>query len=74
MTEQAISPLRRRMIEDMSIRKFAAKTQHDYVQGSRTFAIQKHVAALDYFGEPESRPFHGRATPPEFAQNQRRNK
>ena len=31
MTEQAISPLRRRMIEDMSI-KFAAKTQHDYVQ------------------------------------------
>jgi hypothetical protein len=29
MTKQAISPLRRRMIEDMSIRKFAAKTQHD---------------------------------------------
>jgi hypothetical protein len=28
MTEQAISPLRRRMIEDMSIRKFAGKTQH----------------------------------------------
>jgi hypothetical protein len=32
MTEQAVSPLRRRMIEDMSIRKFAGKTQHDYVQ------------------------------------------
>jgi hypothetical protein len=31
MTEQAISPLLRRMIEDMSIRKFTAKTQHDYV-------------------------------------------
>jgi len=29
MTEQASSPLRRRMIEAMSIRKFAAKTQHD---------------------------------------------
>ena len=27
MTEQAISPLRRRMIEDMTIRKFAQKTQ-----------------------------------------------
>ncbi len=27
MTEQAIGPLRRRMIEDMSIRKFAAKTR-----------------------------------------------
>ena len=38
MTEQAISPLRRRMIEDMSIRKFAAKTQHDYVQRVMDFA------------------------------------
>jgi hypothetical protein len=27
MTEQAISPLRRRMIEDMTIRKFAQKTR-----------------------------------------------
>ena len=27
MTDEAISPLRRRMIEDMAIRKFAAKTQ-----------------------------------------------
>jgi hypothetical protein len=26
MTEQAVSPLRRRMIEDMSIRKFAGNT------------------------------------------------
>jgi integrase/recombinase XerD len=39
MTEQAISPLRRRMIEDMAIRKFAAKTQHDYVQRVKDFAI-----------------------------------
>jgi site-specific recombinase XerD len=38
MTEQAISPLRRRMIEDMSIRTFAAKTQHDYVQRVKDFA------------------------------------
>ena len=29
MTKQAISPLRQRMIENMAIRKFAAKTQHD---------------------------------------------
>ena len=28
MTDEAISPLRRRMIEDMTIRKFAPKTQH----------------------------------------------
>jgi len=32
MTDEAKSPLRRRMIEDMTIRKFAPKTQHDYVQ------------------------------------------
>ena len=38
MTEQAISPLRRRMIEDMAIRKLAAKTQHDYVQRVKDFA------------------------------------
>jgi len=38
MTDQAISPLRRRMIEDMTIRKFAAKTQHDYVQRVKDFA------------------------------------
>ena len=36
MTDKAISPLRRRMIEDMTIRKFASKTQHDYVQRSST--------------------------------------
>ena len=39
MTEQAISPLRRRMIEDMSMRKFAPKTQHDYVQRVKDFAV-----------------------------------
>jgi integrase/recombinase XerD len=38
MTEQVISPLRRRMIEDMTIRKFAPKTQHDYVQRVKEFA------------------------------------
>jgi integrase/recombinase XerD len=38
MTEQAISPLRLRMIEDTTIRKFAQKTQHDYVQRVKDFA------------------------------------
>ena len=49
MTEQAISPLRRRMIEDMSIRKFAAKTQHDYVQRVKDFAsfLGRSPAAAD---------------------------
>ena len=38
MTDEAVSPLRRRMIEDMTIRKFASKTQHDYVQRVKHFA------------------------------------
>jgi integrase/recombinase XerD len=38
MTNQAIGPLRRRMIEDMAIRKLASKTQHDYVQRVKDFA------------------------------------
>ena len=38
MSEKAISPLRRRMIEDMTIRKFAPKTRHDYVQRVKNFA------------------------------------
>ena len=38
MTDQTMSPLRRRMIEDMTIRKLGAKTQHDYVQRVKDFA------------------------------------
>ena len=37
MTDASISPLRRRMIEDMTIRKFAPKTQHDYLQRVKNF-------------------------------------
>jgi integrase/recombinase XerD len=37
MTDKAISPLRQRMIEDMTIRKLAPKTQHDYVQRVKHF-------------------------------------
>jgi site-specific recombinase XerD len=38
MTDEAKSPLRRRMIEDMTIRKLAPKTQRDYVQRIKNFA------------------------------------
>ena len=34
----AISPLRRRMLEDMSVRKFGEKTQHDYIRHIESFA------------------------------------
>src|SRR5262245_19238931 len=39
MTDQAISPLRRRMIEDMTIRKFAPKTQASYLRAVRNFTV-----------------------------------
>jgi integrase/recombinase XerD len=39
MTDEAMSPLRRRMIEDMTIRKLAPKTQHDYVQRVKNFVV-----------------------------------
>ncbi|SDR14699.1 Site-specific recombinase XerD [Rhizobiales bacterium GAS113] len=38
MPDEAMSPLRRRMIEDMTIRNMAPKTQHDYVQRVKNFA------------------------------------
>ena len=38
MTDTAISPLRRRMIEDMTIRGFAAQTQSGYLRSVRDFA------------------------------------
>src|SRR5438552_18405906 len=38
MTDEGKSPLRRRMIEDMTIRKLAPKTQHASVQRVKNFA------------------------------------
>ena len=38
MTDEAISPLRRRMIEDMTIRHLSPSTQHGYVQRVKKFA------------------------------------
>ncbi len=35
MTDEAMSPLRRRMIEDMTIRKLAPKTQQDYIRSGQ---------------------------------------
>jgi integrase/recombinase XerD len=38
MTDEAMSPLRRRMIEDMSIRKLAPKTQQGYIRTIKNLA------------------------------------
>ena len=37
MSKEPISPLRQRMIEDMSLRNFGEKTRHDYIRHVRTF-------------------------------------
>src|SRR6266536_430883 len=37
MSEKPISPLRRRMIEDMTVRNFGEKTRNDYIRHVRTF-------------------------------------
>ena len=41
MTEAPISPLRRRMIEDMTMRKFAPRTQEGYI---RAAALQARLS------------------------------
>jgi integrase/recombinase XerD len=38
MTDEAMSPLRRRMIEDMTIRKLAPNTQQGYIRTIKNFA------------------------------------
>ena len=39
MSHAPISPLRRRMIEDMTVRGFGEKTQSDYIRHVRNFTI-----------------------------------
>jgi integrase/recombinase XerD len=39
MIDKAISPLRRRMIEDMTVRRLAPKTQVSYIRAVRDFAV-----------------------------------
>jgi integrase/recombinase XerD len=38
MSQKPTSPLRRRMIEDMTVRKFVEKTRDDYIRHVKTFA------------------------------------
>ena len=39
MTDDTISPLRRRMIEDMTVRGFTACTQRGYIAAVRRFTV-----------------------------------
>ena len=44
MTDRTISPLRQRMIEDMTVRGFTASTQRGYLAAVKNFTI--------FFGRP----------------------
>jgi integrase/recombinase XerD len=37
MTDASISPLRQRMIEDMTVRNLSEKTRNDYIRHVKTF-------------------------------------
>src|SRR5262245_32166486 len=39
MSEKPISPLRARMIQDMTVRNFVEKTKTDYIRHVKTFAV-----------------------------------
>jgi len=51
MTDEAISPLRRRMIEDMTMRKLAPKTQQGYIRTIKNLAVflgrSPHTASFE---------------------------
>ena len=55
MSEKPISPLRRRMIEDMTVRNFVEKTRNDYI---------RHVKNLHGLPRPIARYGHGRGPSP----------
>ena len=60
MTDKAISPLRRRLIEDMTIRRLSPKTQYQYIRHVKKFAdflgrsAEKATAEDVSYGWPRS--------------------
>src|ERR1700744_1346511 len=57
MTDKAISPLRQRLIEDMTIRRLSPKTQYQYIRHVKKFA--------DFLGRSADK-----ATPEDFPRYQ----
>jgi hypothetical protein len=71
MTEMAISPLRRRMIEDMTVRNFTADTQRDYIRavkkltdflGGSPAAARRRTCAVSNCIWPRTRCVRRRST------------
>ena len=40
MTQEATSPLRRRMIEDMTVRNFSSETQRNYIRAVKNLHLK----------------------------------
>jgi hypothetical protein len=73
MSDKPISPLRQRMIDDMTARRFKEKVQKDYVRHVRTFAAflgrSRTRPRARTFADinciwPSSRSARGPSTPP----------
>jgi hypothetical protein len=48
LVSRPISPLRRRMIEDMTVRQFVEKTQADYIRQERT-PLSRNYRTIERF-------------------------
>ena len=57
MTEAPVSPLRRRMIEDMTIRKLELRTQEGYIRAVRSFSAFL-AASPDTASSEDLRRYH----------------
>ena len=57
MSEKPISPLRRRMIEDMSVRNFVEKTRNDYIRHVQdVHSLPRPLAGYRHGGGPSPCP------------------
>ena len=63
MTDETISPLRRRMIEDMTIRKLGPKTQAGYIRTVKNFAAFLGHSPDRANAEDIRRPCEGATSP-----------
>jgi hypothetical protein len=67
MSEKPISDLRRRMLEDMAVRKFGDKTRYDYIRHVETFTAflgrSPDTATADDVLPPPRKPVETRRSP-----------
>ncbi|HEY1247136.1 MAG TPA: hypothetical protein VGF29_20130 [Hyphomicrobiaceae bacterium] len=57
MSEKPISPLRRRLLEDMTVRNFVEKTKNDYVRHVKSLADASPGACLILDMSRHPKPF-----------------